>query len=262
MQVHQIFTGNYLRNFNYLIELDSKNFYCVDPWDASVILDFIEERNGKLTAIINTHEHDDHTQGNNELKRKTGCEIYTHENGKGKVPGATKYLSKGDTIALEKDKDNGWEFEIMDTPGHTFAHLCLLLKNNNNPYAVFSGDTLFNAGVGNCYNGGDPEVLYDTISKQFQTLPDEVIVYPGHEYLKNNLEFTLNREPSNAFAKDFLGKQEGVDWFKEPIQTNIETEKKINTFLRLEEKEIIGNLKDGDSPKQVFIQLRELRNKW
>lgn len=258
MQIHQIFTQNDLRNFNYLIQFDSKNFFCIDPWDATTILNFIEKRNGKLIGIINTHEHDDHTRGNAELKKKTNCKIYVHSNGKGKIKDATNFLYKGDSIALEDE----WEFEIMDTPGHTFAHLCVLLKENNRPHSIFTGDTLFNAGVGNCHNGGDPEILYKTISEQFQNLPDNVFVYPGHEYLKNNLEFTLNREPDNTFAREFLEVQAEVDWMNDPVRTNIKIEKKINTFMRLGEKSIIDNLDGSKDPKQVFLKLRELRNKW
>ena len=258
MQIHQIFTGNSLRNFNYLIEFKSKNFFCIDPWEASSLLNFIEERSGKLVGIINTHEHDDHTRGNKELKDKTNCRVYAHKNGKGKITEATDFLTKGDSIPLEDE----WEFEIMDTPGHTFAHLCVLLKQNNKPHSVFSGDTLFNAGVGNCHNGGDPEILYKTISEQFQNLPGDVKVFPGHEYLENNLQFTLDREPDNDFAKDFLNQQKSINWYKEPIQTNIETEKKINTFMRLGEDTIIKKLEGADGPKQVFLKLRELRNNW
>ena len=86
----------------------------------------------------------------------------------------------------------------------TLAHLCLLLEGPGGPKGIFSGDTLFNAGVGNCHNGGDPEVLFETVSKQLKDLPGDVLLYPGHEYLENNLGFTLDREPSNGDAKTLL----------------------------------------------------------
>ena len=90
------------------------------------------------------------------------------------------------------------ELECLDTPGHTMSHVCLL-AHGDSP-AIFSGDTLFNAGAGNCHNGGHPEELYQTFADQLARLPDETRVYPGHDYLANNLRFTLDREPDNVAA--------------------------------------------------------------
>ena len=86
----------------------------------------------------------------------------------------------------------------LDTPGHTRAHLCLYGEAAGDaPPALFSGDTLFNAGAGNCIHGGDPLLLYETFSGRLSQLPATTRVFPGHEYLLRNLDFTLDREPSN-----------------------------------------------------------------
>lgn len=249
--VIQLYTHSSLRNFTYLVEGES-GFYCIDPFDAAQVL---EKLPGKLLAVINTHEHWDHTQGNAELVTKTGCEVWAHENARGKIDGVDRFLKKAEVLELGAQR----QFEVMDTPGHTHAHLCLLLKENHKDLAVFTGDTLFNAGVGNCHNGGDPEVLYKTISEQFQDLDGEILVYPGHEYLGNNLKFTLSLEPSNQKAADLSKKYEEDNL----LVTNMQTEREINTFLRLNNSEIINNLKGNtDNNKQVFLRLRELRNKW
>lgn len=249
--VIQLYTHSSLRNFTYLIE-GEKGFYCIDPFDAGQVM---EKLTGPLLAVINTHEHWDHTQGNGELVSKTGCEVWAHENAKGKIKAVDRFLVKDELI----DLGSGKEFQVMDTPGHTHAHLCLLLKEADKPIAVFTGDTLFNAGVGNCHNGGDPEVLYKTISEQFQHMDGEVLVYPGHEYLGNNLKFTLSLEPSNIKATN-LSKDYEKDNF---LVTDMKTEREINTFLRLENSEIKNNLKGNiENDKQVFLRLRELRNKW
>lgn len=258
MKVHQIFTGNDLRNFSYLIQCSEKEFYCVDPWDGEDTLAVIEDMGGELKAIINTHEHDDHTRGNSFLVEKTGCEIWAHENADGKIDGVNRFLKKGDLLEL-----GDGTFEVMDTPGHTNAHLCLLLREGSEPIAVFTGDTLFNAGVGNCHGGGDPEVLYETIKNQFQNLPDNVLVYPGHEYLGNNLKFTLSREPSNEKAKELYSVWSETDFSKEYLFTNMGLEREVNTFLRLNNEEIIAGLTgDRSDDKQTFLRLRELRNTW
>ena len=247
----QLYTESRLRNYTYLIE-GAEGWYCVDPFNADQVLENIK---GKLLAVINTHEHWDHTCGNDELVKKTGCEVWAHCNAKGNIPGVDRFLNKDDVVDLGENKS----FLVMDTPGHTHAHLCLLLKEGEKPLAVFTGDTLFNAGVGNCNNGGDPEVLFETINSQFQNLADDIAVYPGHEYLGNNLKFTLDREPSNEKANELLKEYEKNNF----LVTNMKMERNINTFLRLEENEVIKNLSgDTSNKKQVFLRLRELRNKW
>lgn len=249
--VIQLYTESSLRNFTYLIK-GVEGWYCIDPFHPEQVLSNID---GPLVAVINTHEHHDHTCGNQGLVEKTGCQVWAHQNAKGKISGVDRYLSKDEVI----DLGNNSSFLVMDTPGHTHAHLCLLLKEEGKPVAVFTGDTLFNAGVGNCHNGGDPEVLYETISEQFQNLDGDIAVYPGHEYLGNNLKFTLDREPGNLAATSLL-EEYAKDNF---LVTNMEKEREINTFLRLDSKEVIDNLSgDTSNDKQVFLRLRELRNKW
>ena len=98
----------------------------------------------------------------------------------------------GRTVALE----------ALDTPGHTMSHVCLL-SHADTP-ALFCGDTLFNAGAGNCHNGGHPHELYQTFVRQLAKLPDATRIYPGHDYWENNLGFTLDREPDNARAAELL----------------------------------------------------------
>ena len=256
MKVHQIYTHSYLKNFSYILEFNGNKAFCVDPWSDDQILKFLSEKNLELVSVINTHEHGDHTRGNEGLKKVTNCQIWAHENAKGKIQGVERVLSAGEVISVEK----GWEINVLDTPGHTFAHLCLLLKGPQGPTALFSGDTLFNAGVGNCYNGGDPEVLYETVSKQLYGLPDDVLLYPGHEYLENNLRFTLDREPSNRDAHDLLSKPLESKDFK---ACSMGLERKINTFFRLENKEFREGLTgEFSSDNQVFLSLRQLRDKW
>ena len=142
-----------------------------------------------------------------------------------------------------------------------------VLSHGDSP-ALFCGDTLFNAGAGNCFNGGNPEVLYDTFATQLSRLPDATKVYPGHEYLARNLEFTLDREPSNRDAGEFLAEAKKRAPAEVPV-TTLGEEKRFNTFLRLQNPAVIAKLREkfpdiGErpDPKTVFVKLRELRNKW
>ena len=146
------------------------------------------------------------------------------------------------------------------------SHVCLLSRTDRP--ALFCGDTLFNAGAGNCHNGGHPNELYMTFSNQLATLPDATLVYPGHDYIINNLEFTLSREPGNTEAqslKDRLIDQNP----NEALVTTLGLEKNVNTFFRLRNPEVIEKLREEfpDLPaepddKTVFLKLRELRNNW
>ena len=270
MQIQQIYTFSHLRNFSYLLINSTQEALCIDPFDADQIISLIESEGLTLKAIINTHEHFDHYCGNAGLISEFNCEVWAHENAKGKIPGVTRYLKASEEINFGENS----YLKVMDTPGHTFAHLCLLAVKEQRPYAVFTGDTLFNAGVGNCHNGGDPEVLYETISQQFQGLADDVWVYPGHDYLENNLKFTLNCEPDNLMAKEILeSRSDMIDEQKDQdfLVTSMKVEREVNTFLRLESeglrKELLSNSslaldQTGLTNKQVFLTLRSLRNKW
>ena len=127
---------------------------------------------------------------------------------------------------------------------------------------------LFNAGAGNCHNGGHPAELYDTFTTQLSKLRDDTRLYPGHDYLLNNLEFTLDREPDNDSAREMLAQH--VDQNPEnAVITTLGDEKTFNTFFRLGSPTVIARLAErfpelGDSPSQkdVFLKLRELRNAW
>jgi hydroxyacylglutathione hydrolase len=173
----------------------------------------------------------------------------------------TSGLSEGDIVKIGKEV----ELEVLDTPGHTMTHICLLSKTDKP--ALFSGDTLFNAGAGNCHNGGHPEELYDTFYRQFRNLPDTTLIYPGHDYLKNNLEFTLDREPNNKHAQKLLNSIKNSE--AGSVITNLKIENNINTFFRLSNSTIIDRLRENfpelssnPSQKEVFLLLRQLRNKW
>lgn len=255
LEIHQLFTNNHLRNFTYLIETSNHHFYVVDPWEASEVLSFINAKQGKLLGIINTHEHSDHTRGNAELLKATGCALYAHVNAAKKIADVTDFLKADDLITLDSQSS----LKVLDTPGHTMAHLCLLALEGTTPVGLICGDTLFNAGVGNCHNGGDPETLFETITHKIANLPDDVLVYPGHDYLENNLRFTLDREPSNELAQELL-KEKSEDF----LITTMGLEKEINTFFRLSCSEVRERLGFDQtiSDKEVFLQLRKLRNHW
>lgn len=263
MLVERIWAANELRNFQYLIACSQTGeALLVDPLEASQCLAAARAHGYTITHILNTHEHLDHTAGNAEVVAATGAKVLAHAGAASIIGGVDRGLSRGDVIRIGRTV----ELETLDTPGHTRAHVCLLAHGD--APALFCGDTLFNAGAGNCHNGGDAGVLYETFVDQLAKLADSTRVYPGHEYRARNLAFTLDREPGNAAATHALAEARA----HEPSTARVTTlgeEKRVNTFLRLSNPEIIARLREkfpdiGEKPdaRTVFIKLRELRNRW
>jgi len=158
------------------------------------------------------------------------------------------------------------ELEALDTPGHTFCHICL--RAHTDQPALFSGDTLFNAGAGNCHNGGSPAAMYQTFADQLNLLPEDTLIYPGHDYIENNLRFTLDREPDNQDAQHLLDAVSGQN-LDQPFVSTLARERQVNSFFRLQSPGVIARLREAfpDLPEQpdaqtVFLKLRELRNHW
>jgi hydroxyacylglutathione hydrolase len=263
MIVKQIWTANAYRNFNYLIACaETGEALAIDPLDSQKCLDFASSEGWQITKIVNTHEHGDHTGGNRAMVASTGAEVLAHSGAASSIPEMSTGLNAGDVIRV----GNTVELEALDTPGHTMSHVCLL-SHTDQP-ALFCGDTLFNAGAGNCHNGGHPNELYQTFVSQLIQLSDDTLIYPGHDYLHNNLNFTLDREPGNNSARRLLEDTFDQDP-SDALVTTLAQEKVVNTFFRLQNPEVIEQLclkfpEIGSSPdeKTVFLKLRELRNSW
>jgi hydroxyacylglutathione hydrolase len=263
MLTERIWSGNALRNFHYLIACaETGEALAVDPLEWRLCLDAARRRGWEITQIVNTHEHGDHTGGNAGLKAATGARVLAHAGAAARIGGVDRGLARGDVIRV----GTSVELECLDTPGHTMTHVCLL-SHADQP-ALYCGDTLFNAGAGNCYNGGQPEALYDTFVTQLARLPEDTRVYPGHEYLARNLEFTLDREPDNAAAASLLATARAHDPAAAAV-TTLGEEKRINAFFRLQSPSLIARLRSAfpdlaEQPdaRSVFLRLRELRNRW
>lgn len=263
MIVEQLWTANPFRNFNYLIACpDTGEALAIDPLDHERCLKAAEAEGWSITQILNTHHHMDHIGGNGPMKAATGASILAHAGASDRIRDMDRGLSAGDVVRVGQSV----ELEVLDTPGHTMSHVCLLSRTDTP--ALFCGDTLFNAGAGNCHNGGHPEELYETFAGQLAELPEQTLVYPGHDYIANNLGFTLDREPDNERAKRLKAEVEGQDP-SDPLVTTLGLEKEINTFFRLHSPTVIAKLRErfDDLPeapdaKTVFLKLRELRNDW
>lgn len=251
IQVKTFYAHNDLRNFSYLIFDDqSSESWIIDPYEASGMINHIKKNHLQLRGIFNTHQHFDHIRGNSALVEAFAVKVWQ--------------LSCGETVQLSQSH----ELETLDTPGHTPDHQVFFLTKNKKKEALFSGDTLFNAGVGNCKNGGDISDLYRT-TMRLRELEEDVTLYPGHDYLKRNLEFAQTLEPENQEIQACL-KEASFEDAENRRPRSLGEELKVNPFFRLDSQEIRQILKSNTNSlehedsleRDLFTKIRSLRDKW
>ena len=171
MIVHQIPVGP-MQNFSYIVvDEDTNESIIIDPsWNLMELELIIKENNLKIKYIVNTHYHDDHTRGNEEMVTSTKAPIIQHESSTLKNDITVK---DGDFIEFGNSK-----LKVLHTPGHSTDSICLVGDGK-----LFSGDTLF---VGNCGRidlpGGSASELYHSLFDVLYSLDDNLVLYPGHNY--------------------------------------------------------------------------------
>lgn len=261
MKVVRLYMHNRLRNFNYIIGCEqTQQAIALDPLDGEAVIAAAKAEGWQIKLIINTHEHHDHIEGNPVVQQATGAPIWASEYAMAKIPNVEKGLVANEIIEL-----GSMVFKVLPTPGHTPVHVCLLTLSEDIP-KLFSGDTLFNACAGNCFNGGDVDQMYESFQRELLPLPDNTILYPGHDYMKNNLAFSLSREPSNEHAKYWQVEVDALEPDSMPLMT-LGQERQYNPFLRLTNTEIIQILQSDsqllqNTPREVFRALRRQRDQW
>ncbi len=240
MIFYQIYSNSATKNFSYLIGSEDNHFYIIDPYSADDVIDRLRHHSGELKGIINTHGHDDHTLGNKKLIEKYGCKVFIDANCL-----ENEIINIGSKIKLK----------VIKTPGHTMDSISLLLYMKDVPYALFTGDTVFNCGVGNCYNGGRASELYSSI-KKLMAFEDNILIYPGHDYKEINLKFAENL---GLIVSESLNDKN--IW-------SLRDEKEINPFMNLMNADIIASIRKNFPTESrqldergLFILLRKLRDR-
>ena len=261
MPVIQQYNYNSLRNFSYLIYCSKSNFTAIiDPFDGKKTAEFIEKNNLQPKFIINTHHHWDHIQGNDFLAEKYNLEVIFQRGFEEAFDGITQSVKPNDILTVGEEV----LLEFQSSPGHTESHLAIYLRHKitNKILSIFSGDTLFNAGVGNCRNGGNVDDLYQTIKTIYDDLEDDVILYPGHDYLVNNLNFSNSIQKSPEADLMLEEQNKNTSEFNQ-VPLTMAVERKVNLFLREKRKELKNQFEFAkNSDQQIFVKLRELRDKW
>ncbi len=221
-------------NYCYLLENAGK-IGIVDPGEAAPVIDYLEMHSLTPDVILNTHHHADHIAGNRDIMDRYDCTLVGPASETARIPGMTHKLQEGDHYEFGDET-----FRVMETPGHTKGHICLYGEKSQ---ILFCGDTLFSLGCGRLFEG-DAATMWNSLQK-LSALPDDTLIYCGHEYTLANGEFCLSEDPDNA---DLQNRMEEVKSLrnegKPTLPVSLEMEKKTNIFLRAESAEDFKKLRE------------------
>ncbi len=224
----------------------------IDAPEEQAILDALARRGWTLSHIFTTHHHQDHVEANAALKARFGATIIgpAHE----AIPGLDRKVDGGDSFTFA-----GRPVDVILTPGHTLGHICFHLPQDK---LLFAADTLFALGCGRLFEG-TPAQMWDSLSK-LAALPDETVVYFGHEYTLSNARFALTIDPDNAALRARAEEIEALrarGAFTAP--TTIGLEKATNPFLRASDPAIRQHLDmKTASDAEVFAEIRARKDRF
>jgi hydroxyacylglutathione hydrolase len=232
-------------NYAYLIQ-EGDCCAVVDPSEAAPVKAALAREGLKLTHIVNTHHHGDHTGGNLALKAEFGAQVVGPSRENGRIPGLDVGVSEA----------TGWQFAghtvtVLDVPGHTLGATTYVIDGN-----AFTGDTLFSAGCGRVLEG-DPAMMWASLAK-LMTLADETRLWCGHEYTEKNASFALTLEPENQALRMFsqVVRQARAKG-NATMPSTMKLEKIVNPFLRPDSAAIRKALKMEDAGDvAVFAEVR------
>jgi glyoxylase-like metal-dependent hydrolase (beta-lactamase superfamily II) len=213
MDVEQILIGR-MMVFSYLVSCpETKEALIIDPaGNEEQLAKKIKEEGLELKYIVNTHGHADHTGGNAKMKTLTGAEIVMHEAddelmkhpavqafamqmGYDPSPPADVRVKDGDRLEI-----GNVALQVIHTPGHTPGGICLLAEGQ-----LFTGDTLFVGGIGRTdLPGSDHRQFMMALKEKLLTLPDETVVWPGHNYGPNPSSTIGLEKAANPFLRQLI----------------------------------------------------------
>jgi len=242
-------------NYVYVYPDDARNALVVDPSEASLVLDVLEQKRLTLTTVLVTHHHGDHTAGIRQVKAQTGCTVIAAD--ERRIDGIDRTVAEGDRLAF-----GNREITVLATPGHTRTSVSYYVRpsTSGEPGMVWTGDTLFIGGCGRPMEE-DATVLWESLTK-LAALPDETLVYCGHDYTAENYEFALTIEPDNPLVRGELqAVQQAARQGRPSVPSTIAREKATNVFLRAADPAVRAALgMPQASPEQVFAELRRRKN--
>jgi len=242
-------------NFGVLLhDPDSGATAAIDAPEAAAVEAALAKTGWRLTDILVTHHHGDHTAGIAELKRHHQCRVVAPRKEAQKIALVDETVGEGDAVRV-----GSLAGRVIETPGHTAGHISYFFPADK---LAFVGDTLFSIGCGRVIEG-NPEMMWQSLMK-LRHLPDDTQFYCGHEYTQANIRFAKTIEPNNkalAARADEVARLIAAG--KPTIPATIGAEKTENPFLRADVPEVAKAVGLASSPAwKVFAEIRERKNRF
>jgi hydroxyacylglutathione hydrolase len=237
-------------NYTYLLICEvTGEAAVVDAPEVGPVVKQVDETGARVTRILSTHHHLDHSGANPDLAKRYGAPVFGHKSDAGRIPALSDGLEEGDSLSVGEQRAR-----ILFIPAHTAGHIAYVFDDAD---AVFCGDTLFAAGCGRIFEG-TPQMMFDAMRK-LGALPEATRVYCGHEYTESNLVFAAHVESENTAVAERLERVRKIraaaaaDWHhatpaEMTIPSTIGEEHATNPFLRAGSVEELGrrrSLKDS-----------------
>src|SRR6056297_610582 len=198
-----------------------------------------------IERILSTHHHPDHAMASPELAERYGVPVHGHVSDAERLPGMTDGVEEGDEITIGRQRGR-----VLFIPSHTMGHVAYVFDDAK---VVFTGDMLFAGGCGRLFEG-DAQMMYDALCVKLAALPDDTLVYCGHEYTETNLRFALTVEPENSEIREKYERvreqraKAAEDWLEAgpaemTIPSTIAEEKATNPFMRAGSAAELGRIR-------------------
>lgn len=246
-------------NYIYLVsDVELGLAMVIDPGEADVVIDALQEKDLHLALILNTHHHGDHTAGNTKLQRDYGAPIIGPTKEAHRIEGISRQVDEGDFITFSDLRG-----QVIETPGHTSGSISFYFPELK---ALFCGDTLFSLGCGRLFEGNATE-MWESLLK-LRALPDDTQIYCGHEYTERNVPFAMTVDGDNEALKERVDEVNRLTKKKQPtIPVSLASEKATNPFLRVDNPEFQEMLEKngfpaGTDPAAIFGSLRAAKDRF
>ena len=221
-------------NYVWLIhDPESGETAAVDPSVADPVLDAVAAKGWRLTQVLNTHWHPDHTGGNQGIQAATGAPIT--------APAEAERVSKVDRVVREGDRVTvaGRDAVVWDIPAHTAGHIAYYFEDEG---MIFVGDTMFAMGCGRLFEG-TAEQMYANMQR-IAALPGDVRIYCGHEYTLANARFAEQADPENRAVQQRMERVKALREAGEiTLPTTVAEERETNPFVRATNVEEFARLR-------------------
>ncbi|MES2334520.1 MAG: hydroxyacylglutathione hydrolase [Pseudomonadota bacterium] len=242
-------------NYAYLIhDAETGQTAVIDVPETGPILAALEAHQWRLTDILITHHHDDHIQGVDALRARTGARVLGAAADAHRLPRLDQTLTEADSVFLGRDPAR-----VIDVPGHTLGHIAFHFPDSR---LCFTADSLMSGGCGRLFEGS-PAQMHASLRK-LAALPPDTMVCSGHEYTAANLRFAATLEPDNPQLTSRIAEVAARSAKGEPtVPVRLQIELDTNPYLRVHLpalKTAVG-LPDADDVT-VFAEIRARKDKF